>query len=353
MKVVILTDEYPPTIGGAGTVASQVYNDLKKHNEVYLFVSYRDGMNKNLYRYFWFFYYFSLKLLVNIIKSDKVIVNDIRSAYFISSFMPKCIMNKCIYIVHGTEYDIVYQSISVKNKLILFKSKYNNLLKYCNKVVSVSSYTMNNFINFAPDFVKNKISVIYAGIPSSFVISKCLPLVINDKFRIVSVSRINKRKGYEYMIKIFYELIKLNSNIEWYIYGNGPYLLELKKLVFNLNLEKHVFFMDETNRDSIFIIEFNKYNFDLFWLMPNLPEAFGLVFIEASARGIPSLTVNKYGIKEAIKSGGNGEFYSTVENMHNFILELNDQNIKKKYILESINIAKCFDSRIFAEKLIR
>ncbi|HGN0242050.1 glycosyltransferase family 4 protein [Proteus mirabilis] len=349
MKILILTDEYPPIIGGAGIVSKQLYIDLKElGNDVDIFTP---AIKRNIFfKIFWPFYYFNIKLFLKLKLQDRIIVNDIRSAYSITliSLFYKIDFKKIIYILHGTEYDIAYNP-SIKNKLILLPFIYNLFLKKCNKIVSVSNYTKEIFLKNTTvrEKIKNKIEVIYVGISKN--IKKYNKYVIDRKdkyFRLVSVSRLEERKGYFEMLDIFIELSKKIPNLEWYIYGDGSIKNRLISEAKNKNIFDKIYFKGAMNREKIYNEEFYKYNFDLFWLLPNQPEAFGLVYIEASSLGVPTMGINKYGIRESV----NNLFYTDIK----FLVDLiNDIKINKDiYIKNAFSFSEAFQSSIFAKKIL-
>lgn len=69
-------------------------------------------------------------------------------------------------------------------------------------------------------------------------------------------------------------------------------------IVWNKVLLRYTLIMGAKDRLDIYQKEFPYYGFDLFWLLPNKPEAFGLVYIEASMVGVPALGIKIYGIIE-------------------------------------------------------
>lgn len=347
MKITILTDEYPPLIGGAGIVAQQIGHELlKAKHSVFIF---KPKRNKAIiFKLFWPFYYFKITLIKKLYTSDKIIVNDLRSAYFISLlslFIPS-ILKKCVYILHGTEYDIVYNS-SLRNKFILLPLLYNRFLKKVKKIISVSKFTKSIFLSNCPiaDKIKKKVNVSYCGISDE--IKK-----INFKddkdgyFKLVSVSRLEKRKGYIEMFSIFKKIIEIKPKTLWYIYGDGKLRNTLEDLIKENNLQNNVFLMGAMDRLSIYRDEFQAHNFDLFWLLPNMPEAFGLVYVEASMTGVPSLGINNYGITESVDE----LYYSDLESL--FLLMDDIQKRKYVYYCRALKFGEKFNVTNFINSLL-
>ncbi|MEY0065223.1 glycosyltransferase family 4 protein [Providencia rettgeri] len=347
-KILIVTDEYPPIIGGAGIVAEQLTSDLIDLNQdVSIFVP--SQKQSVFFKLFWLLFYF--RLIPKVSSFDKIVINDIRSAYFISllSLLKKIDFNKIVYIIHGTEYNIAYNP-SLKNKLILLPYFYNLFLIKCYKIISVSLFTKNIFIEHSniSEKIKNKIFVSYAGVKKNNIgIQGKYIIKRNDNFfKLVSVSRIEERKGYYQMLDLFSDLEKKIPNIQWFIYGDGTIKERLIKKVHDMGLSNKIFFMNTYDRSEIYSKEFYKHNFDLFWLLPNKPEAFGLVYIEAATIGVPVLGIEKYGIKESVDN----LFFS---NSNQLIELINDiKKNKEIYIKKSIIFSKKFDSKFFAYSIL-
>jgi glycosyltransferase involved in cell wall biosynthesis len=93
-----------------------------------------------------------------------------------------------------------------------------------------------------------------------------------------------------------------------------------------------------------------------FLLLPTLKEAFGIVFCEASAYGLPSLSFDTGGVKGAIREGVNGfclPLYSTADDFARKIAEyVADEN---KYRQLSSSARKLFEKELnwnsFVEKI--
>lgn len=350
MKIILLSDEYPPILGGAGIVAKQIERtSIKSGDKINIYCP--AISNKKIFKIFWPFSYVSFNLIMDIYKSDLIIVNDVRSAYILSilSFILPIDLNKVVYILHGTEYYVAYKS-SIKNKILFFGFFYNKFLSRIKKIISVSEYTKNIFLQNTTCNIslKNKINRSYAGLDDAFFsFPKINPNIKKSTFDLVSVSRIEERKGYREMLDIFKKLLKYKKNIRWYIYGDGAFLPKLKELVIEYGLSDKVFFKGIMERYNIYSYEFIKYNYDLFWLLPKEPEAFGLVFIESAIIGVPTLGVNKYGIRESIS----GLFYEDNEKLLELI---NNIEFNKKYYTDNaIFFSSKFSSEIFYQEIVK
>lgn len=97
------------------------------------------------------------------------------------------------------------------------------------------------------------------------------------------IGRFVKQKNHEFIIDIFNELHKENSNYKLMFIGQGPLQDEMKQKAKDLGIEKDVMFLGQKT-------DANRYYqaMDLF-LFPSLYEGLGMVMIEAQASALPSI----------------------------------------------------------------
>lgn len=134
-------------------------------------------------------------------------------------------------------------------------------------------------------------------------------LKLDNKRVIVSVGRLVHRKGQDRLIQSMPEILKSVPNAHILMVGQGPYLSHLKKLVRNLNLIDHVSFIGR-----IQYAQLPKYISvgDIF-AMPSRSRFFGLeveglgiVYLEASACGLPVIAGSSGGAPDAVLDGVTG-----------------------------------------------
>lgn len=129
----------------------------------------------------------------------------------------------------------------------------------------------------------------------------------DDQFTVITVSRLEKRKGIQYAVKSVARLSKKYPNLVYRIVGGGDYRDTLEKLITSHHLEKNVVLVGRVSEDE-------KYqelaNSDLF-VMPsfkteNSVEGFGVSYLEANLMGIPVIGTYSGGIPDAIIDGNTG-----------------------------------------------
>lgn len=114
------------------------------------------------------------------------------------------------------------------------------------------------------------------------------------RIKVISVCRITKVKGLQYLIGA---LKILRGNFEVEIIGDGPYRKELEKTV-NEQV-RFLGFVDESN-----LLEYYA-DADIF-VLPSLTESFGIAFLEAMACGLPVIGTEVGGIPEVVANGKTG-----------------------------------------------
>jgi glycosyltransferase involved in cell wall biosynthesis len=178
--------------------------------------------------------------------------------------------------------------------------------------------------------------------------SRSLNTVNNDMFEIGYVSRIDKGKGWDILIKAIDNLIKkqLVSNIKCTIVGSGNEVGAMQALIVQLNLTSVIQFIGpKTHAElpSIYI------NFDIFVFPTLLTESLGLVGIEAMACGVPVIGSHLGGITDYLIDDYNGYFFNPgdVDNLSKKLFEFYklDNNLKNILKQNARNTALNYDSK--------
>ena len=141
--------------------------------------------------------------------------------------------------------------------------------------------------------------VIYNGIKVENVVSVQSIKKNNDNFRIVQVSRLqHEKKGQHIVLEAVSILIKKGiSNISLDFIGEGPSDKYLKQLASDLNINEHVNFLGNKDRNYIYK---NLCGYNLL-VQPSLYEGFGITIIEGMAAGIEVLVSDIDGPLEIIE----------------------------------------------------
>jgi len=134
-------------------------------------------------------------------------------------------------------------------------------------------------------------------------------LKLEDKRVIVSVGRLVHRKGQDHLIQALPEILKSVPNAHILMVGQGPYLSHLKKLVARYNVADHVSFIGRIQyaqlpqyicAGDVFVMPSRSRFFGL------EVEGLGIVYLEASACGLPVIAGSSGGAPDAVLDGVTG-----------------------------------------------
>ncbi|GAA6184341.1 glycosyltransferase family 4 protein [Aliiglaciecola sp. NS0011-25] len=315
-NVLIISYQYPPDVGGAGSVAKDIANLIQNECNLTL-VTLDTGHDieetfqviraKTKWPVRFIGFWNTLKKL-ELSQYDDIIVNDTGASLVASLYFPAELKSKCWVYLHGSEPENIYIHPELMYKLLGFKYKYTNLIKESKYVIAVSEFMKQKFISMTQlPQLTDKISVITNGIDEKLFKPHDTDLrtslgISNDTKIMLSVSRLTPKKGYIRKLRLFKTLSETQS-LFWIIIGNGPFAEELRSLVEQANLQHSILILEGIKRDQL--IEYYSAA-DLFWLLSEYDESFGLVYLEANFCGCPAIGNKKGGIPFIIDEGING-----------------------------------------------
>ena len=134
-------------------------------------------------------------------------------------------------------------------------------------------------------------------------------LKLENKRVIVSVGRLVHRKGQDHLIQALPQILKSVPDAHILMVGQGPYLSHLQKLVARYNLMDHVSFIGRIQyaqlpqyicAGDIFAMPSRSRFFGL------EVEGLGIVYLEASACGLPVIAGSSGGAPDAVLDGVTG-----------------------------------------------
>jgi glycosyltransferase involved in cell wall biosynthesis len=166
---------------------------------------------------------------------------------------------------------------------ILYLPIIERLLDLADFVITTSPSLLENSILLKK--FESKVLVIPLSFSSTKTISQHKEYISHSKKRVLFVGKLRKYKGLDYLIEAVKDL-----DIELFIVGNGEYLLPLKQIVTEYNMQKKVSFVTDADDDTVDKFYMTS---DLFVLPSiNEAEAFGIVQLEAMSRGLPVINTN-------------------------------------------------------------
>ena len=365
MRILILAKDYPPTVGGVENYSKNLAEGLNKEDDVTV-VSFhsmhgvheytdkckvnrlKPVFNSEIIKAIYLFIYLFIYLLFN--KTDLIIGTTWKITLPLKLLKP--IFNvKFMIIAHGAEITRHKKSAF---KMFLMRS----LMKSAEKIIAVSAFTKTKFLEYNPKINEAKIVVI----PNGICFDAMSPIKTNlarqklgfkaEDYIILTVSRIDERKGHDIIINSLPKLIKVIPKLKYLIVGNGKNFENIKSLVKQLNIEDHVIFTG--------YVELNELNYyysccDLFALLNKMDddsdfEGFGLVFAEAGYYSKPVIAGNNGGPKEVVSHGITGYLIEpNIESFNEIFIKHNLFNKKrlitlgvnaKNYVIDQFSIAR-------------
>ncbi len=326
-KTLVLTENFPPMSGGSGRWFWELYSRLP--TDEYLVVAddiagafeFDKSHNINVIRMplscsEWGFksllglnfYFHSVRQLIKIIKDENIthihtgrVIHEGVIAWLLS------FLTKTTYItfVHGEDVETAATS-----------REHNLMVKQvCKKAQAIicNSHNSANIVKRLSYASDNKITVLHPGFDEQkFFPAKHDPLFKEkmgwvDKKIILTVGRLQERKGQDKMIEAMPALLKQNPNTLYVIVGRGECKENLECLVERLFLQNNVQFLDEISDEEMIKCY---QQCDLF-ILPNRTidndiEGFGMVLVEAQACGKAVVAGDSGGTKETMDIGNSG-----------------------------------------------
>jgi glycosyltransferase involved in cell wall biosynthesis len=154
------------------------------------------------------------------------------------------------------------------------------------------------------------------------------------KIKILTVTRVVEKKGLLKVIKILTALKNENINFEWTLIGDGPFLNSVVNELKINNLVNCTKILSKIDRNDLNIYYSNA---DVFILLSDFEESFGLVYLEANACGLPVIGNNKGGVSEVIIDNHNGFLVNNIEEAYVIISNYKFYKINKSSCINFSN----------------
>lgn len=187
--------------------------------------------------------------------------------------------------------EIGFPSHSKKARLV-FKCCY-----YLTDNVVCVSKAVKDFLISIGELQSSKAVVIYNPVITPLSLEKST--LVDGKFKIVSVGRLEKVKNMQLLIETFATL-QLQDKATLTIVGDGRERLYLESLISQYQLEGSVSITGFSSTPEEYVT-----SADLF-ILPSLSEGFGIAVVEAMLQKVPCLCSKVGGIPEFIEDGISG-----------------------------------------------
>jgi len=374
MRILIASGIYPPDIGGPATYAKVIANALIEKGHKVKVISYGEkSLQENSkfqivrisrkwpkgIRYIIYF----LKLFFLSRNTDLIFALNPVSVGFLVRIAAWILRKKYVVRIVG---DNAWEKARVIRKTNLSindfqKAKKPGLtIKILSRLQAKTCQKAKMVIvpsNFLAEIVsgwnvdRHKIKVVYNGVdfkPPDISKEEAREKIKISGDIVLSVGRLVPWKGFEALINIVPELLRINPSFRLIIVGDGPEEKRLKRLVKKLGLESKVYLVGRKTKDELR----NYYAAaDLFTLNTGY-EGFSHIILEAMAIGSPIITTNVCGNPEIVKDSYNGLLveYNNKKQLKEAILKLwKDKELREKL---TVNAKKSIE-KFTKEKMVR
>jgi phosphatidyl-myo-inositol dimannoside synthase len=365
MKLAILTDNYPPKVGGIATHAYYISEYFRPKYDVHVITLKKFKTKPSCKTWFLLSKRFPrfdklvLFLLLKFIRPDWIHICNAGLCY---SFITN--NYKTINRIVGNDFLNPWIGYKLPGRFLLNRIPGKSIrqrigrieklkrqhhircgLENSTVIIANSEWTKKKMIEFG--IVQKKIVALPGGVTIKSL-SSALDLkksraqwnIPADAFVLLTVANLLPRKGVDTVIKVLPLLNQVFSNIVYLIVGDGDYKETLCKLAARLELGDYVRFIGKINHDKV-------YNFyqmaDVYIQMSrdtqlsdgfiSNAETMGRTFLEASAAAKPIVASNLGGIPSVVKDGYNGFLIDDSQNLESIasaLLKFADLNVKNE-----------------------
>ncbi len=323
-SILIVTRNLPPLIGGMERLNWHIADELSQSHDVYLFShsQAKASAPQNCKFYGVRLNPLPLFLILAFIKTFWICVTQRPDILFagsgltapITTFWAKVFGKKSIVYIHGLD-------IGTSNKL--YNLLWIPFIKFSSKVIANSSPTYD--ICLKKGISEKKLSIIHPGVsfppkPRNEQLIQQLKSQYNlqNKKILISVGRLTERKGLNEFIDFsFSKIVKAIPNTVLVIIGDTPNQslnknLQSKELILatakKYDAENNIIFTGNISDDEVLSSFYYLADLHIFPVkhIPEDPEGFGMVAIEAAAHGLPTVAFATGGIVDAVKQNESG-----------------------------------------------
>jgi len=346
-NTLLFTLEYPPFRGGV----ANVYGNVVKY---WPNPSIRVLAGKNLCRPHWLFSFWSLCRAVKKYQIHSVLVGHLLPlgtvTYLFSHFKN---IDYTVFL-HGMDIAL---AVKVSRKKRLAKK----ILTNAKHIIALNSYVPKVLQKEFGNAFAGKVMVVNPGVSritnAELRIKNKLVKNYNLKSKMIllQVGRLAKRKGVDKVLETLSDVLKECKNLIYVVVGQGSAISSIQYLISKYKLKKNVVLITNADDDEvnawyelcdIFIMPARYIDGDV--------EGFGIVYLEANARGKPVIAGDSGGVRDAVKPDLNGLLVnpeSTTEIRDAIIKLCQDEFLRRRLGQQGREWVKNFDWQKQVEKI--
>lgn len=316
-KTLIITFEYLPTVGGIATYVHELAQALDPQKTVLLAPQHQDSakwdesvaykvIRKNLLfpSFFWPRWvrlYFHARKIVKEEGIELVMVHHILPVGYIAILLKKKFNIPFLVFSHGTDIAAGAKTKWKKKRMVQVSTATEQL-------IFNSESLKARYLSVWPEF-DNKATVMYPCPNPDFLIpppkqetdALRSSLALEGKVVLLSVGRLADGKGFTHLARMLPKIVEKIPHVAWVVVGDGP-----KRQAIIDNVQKAGLQSIVRLTGQIAPHELKKYYYlaDIFAELTHpdegREEGLGLVFLEASAAGLPIVAGKSGGVEEAV-----------------------------------------------------
>jgi len=324
-KVLIVTRNLPPLIGGMERLNWHIADELSYEHDVILLshtIAERQapkncrffGVTLNPLPIFLILAFIQTFLICLRYKPDVLFAGSGLTAPIVV-FWAKIFRKKSVVYIHG---------LDIANNHWIYNLIWVPMICSASKVIANSTPT--HAICLKKGISQEKLTIIYPGVTypplsrnENQIQSIKAKHQLNDKKILISVGRLTQRKGLnEFVDSALPEIVAKHPNTILVVIGDTPSQslnknLQSKELILETahqhGISDHILFLGNISDDAVLSSWYYLADIHVFPVkhIPDDPEGFGMVAIEAAAHGTPTISFATGGIVDAIKDQVTGK----------------------------------------------
>ncbi|MFA4831508.1 MAG: glycosyltransferase family 4 protein [Patescibacteria group bacterium] len=316
-KILIITFEYPPTVGGIATYIHDLANALDTSKIIVLAPKHENSKvwdEQQKYKVIrknmlfpkiiwprWIRLCWQTWRLVRKEKIELIMIHHALPVGYIGVLQKKFYKIPFLLFSHGT--DLVAGAASAWKRKMLAK-----VSERAAQIIFNSESLKSRFLRVFPQF-EDKSLVVYPcpeidfleQPPDESIHKLRSQYALEGKITLLSVGRLSDGKGFPHLARLLPEILKQVPHLVWLIVGDGPKKSYLIEQIQKRDLQNVVRFIGEVPHDKLKIYY---YLADVFAVLTHpdegREEGLGLVFLEAAAAGLPIVAGRSGGVEESV-----------------------------------------------------
>ncbi len=362
MHIMIVTDQYPPMIGGVPTVTHDLAVDLVQRGHQVWVTAPSYGMRDarrleqgvRVYRFSsieWPAYkelripFLPFMPMRNLIKKSEPDIIHIHSPVVLGNIAQILAGGLRKPVIATNHYLPINMSPSLTSDPLIGKHFsnviYSYLVNFCNRCEYVTAPTMTALKLLYDHGLRAPAKAISNGIDlTKFTPGRADPTIRKrfnlpeDKPLILHVNRLSEEKRVDVLIDA---VAKMHNNAHVVLVSTGPVEHELRTQVAHLNIEDRVSFLGYVQDADLLTLR----RASEFFVIPSEADLQSLATMEAMACGLPVVAANAYALPELVHHEKNGFLFKggdSEEMAHYMDILMADSDLRRRMGAESLKI---------------